>query len=492
LTEVLLQGNTALPASAFADLIARYRDREVTISELQELAQAIEHAYRSQGYVTTIVFLPPQQIQAGRVTIQVLEGRVGQVLVEGNRYFSVSRILWHWPLTSGAVLNYHAMRRALVRMNAQPDRQVQALLRAGAATGETDVILKVQDRAPLHAGAQWDRQGTKSIGRLRYGFSVGHNNLLGRDDRAIVGGVFGKDFGAVSSQYVVPLTPHGTTAVAGFSHSQSSPKRQFKASGVNGTSQTFWVAVSQPLIEEQAASLQAEVRFDVKESRSKQLGGTSQRDRLRAIRFGPTLRLTDAWGGWTAEHQYAFGIKGLGATSEHNPVASRPGSKPNFVTVGFQLNRLQRLPWQTYASLNLEAQVSPSKLAPQEELFLGGADSVRGYPEGDYLADQGLIARLEYLVPCNFLPAGWTLPAVEEPVREQVTLLGFFDRGYGRLRAITGDERATRNLAGLGLGVQVRVGRSIFARVEWGFHVGDRPLTDDSPSTLHFSIRSDL
>jgi hemolysin activation/secretion protein len=188
----------------------------------------------------------------------------------------------------------------------------------------------------------------------------------------------------------------------------------------------------------------------------------------------------------------SFGIKGLGATSENNPVASRPGSRPDFFKTEFQLTRLQRLPWGTQGSVSLETQLASSKLFPQEELYVGGADSVRGYPEGDYLADAGLIARFEYLIPCAFLPAQWRLPGAKGSLGEQVQLVAFLDRGYGRLRAITGDERVSRNLMGLGGGVRFRFNDTLSARLEWGHAVGDRPLTDDSSSVLHFRIQSTL
>ena len=492
LKEVILQGNTALPASAFTPQIDPYRNREITVAELKGLVSAIEQDYRRRGYLTTIAYLPPQRIEEGRVTIQVLEGRLGKVLVEGNRYFNATRILWYWPIQRGEVLRYQPIRAAVLRMNTHPDHQVQLLLRPGEATGETDVVLKVTEHFPLHVGSQWDNQGTPSIGRYRYGFSLGYNNLLGLDDRVIVGTVFGKRFGALYTQYLVPLTPSGTIATFGFSHSRVAPGRQFKPFGVNGTSETYSLGLSQPLLDETGLSLDLHTGFDFKESRTMQLSGTVRRERLRVLRVGPRLQLRDRWGGWSAQFESSFGIKGLGATSENNPLASRPGAPPDFLKTEFQLTRIQPLPWGTQASASLDAQVAASKLAPAEELYLGGADSVRGYPEGDYLADSGLTARFEYLIPCAILPSQWRLPGSKNALREQLQLVAFLDRGYGRLRAITGDERTSRNLMGLGGGVRFRLNDTLSARLEWGHAVGDRPLTDDSSSRLHFRIQSTL
>lgn len=223
-----------------------------------------------------------------------------------------------------------------------------------------------------------------------------------------------------------------------------------------------------------------------------QQSGTTRRDRLRVIRVGPRGRLTDPLGVWLLSVEASFGIDGLGATGEDNPVASRRGARPNFFKTELELARAQRLPWSTQATLSLKAQLSGSKLTPQEELFLGGANSVRGYPEGDYLADHGFVVRAEYLVPCRFLPAHWRLPRADAPLQEQLELIGFLDRGYGRLRAVTGTEQASRNLTGLGTGVRFRFDEAFSARLDWGVSVGDRPLTDDSNYALHFTVRYDL
>ena len=488
LKDVILRGRTVLPERVFEPIIAPYRNRDVTVNDLQALADAIQQEYRRRGYVTTVAFLPPQRIEEGRATIEVLEGRMGEVVVEGNRYFTTRRVLWYWPLDPGEVLRYDTVRRSLVRINEHPDRQVQALMRAGKVTGQTDVVLKVKDHLPLHLGTQWDSQGTKSIGRNRYGVSLRHTNLLGIDDQAALGMVFSSHLGAVYTQYSVPLSPHGTSAAFGFSHSQVSPKRHFTEFGINGTSQTYTTSLTQSLWETERVSLSAQAGFDIKESRTKVQSGTSRRDRLRVLRVGPRLAVRDAWGRWMVDNECAFGLKAFGATSENNPLASRPGADPDFFKMELRMSRVQRMPWDTQLVVSLETQVSPSKLTPQEELYLGGAATVRGYPEGDYLADQGIVARVDYLVPVRVLPEAWRQPGSEIRMQDIFQLVGFVDRGYGRLRAITREEQSSRNLMGLGLGLAFREYLGLSGRLEWAFNVGDDPLTDDSPSRLHFQL----
>ena len=64
----------------------RYIGRQVTIKDLQELAEKITDIYRKKGYMTCGAVLPPQRIHEGVVEIRLIEGKTGEVSLKGNRY----------------------------------------------------------------------------------------------------------------------------------------------------------------------------------------------------------------------------------------------------------------------------------------------------------------------------------------------------------------------------------------------------------------------
>ena len=211
------------------------------------------------------------------------------------------------------------------------------------------------------------------------------------------------------------------------------------------------------------------------------------------LRVEPRARLLDVWGGSTVlTNEYSFGLDGWGATSENNPLASRTGAQPDFFKVKLGFTRFQRMPWHTAASVNVETQWAGSKLLPQEELYLGGADSVRGYPEGDYLADHGIITRIDYLMPCYFLPRAWHVPGSRTPLRDQMYVGPFVDHGYGQLRSVSTGENQTSNMLSTGIGMQWNVKDDLALQLGWGYTLGDRPLTDDTRSAMYLSFRYQL
>lgn len=67
----------------------RYRE-EMSIGQLQEVANKLTDFYRESGLVIAQVFLPEQTIEDGVVTLHVLEGDLGGTVVEGNKDYSAS------------------------------------------------------------------------------------------------------------------------------------------------------------------------------------------------------------------------------------------------------------------------------------------------------------------------------------------------------------------------------------------------------------------
>ena len=64
------------------------RDAGMTVGQMQQVADAVTEYYRSAGYVLAQAFIPAQEVEDGVVSIEVLEGALGNVLVEGNEAYS--------------------------------------------------------------------------------------------------------------------------------------------------------------------------------------------------------------------------------------------------------------------------------------------------------------------------------------------------------------------------------------------------------------------
>ena len=61
-----------------------------TINQLQEIANELSLFYRERGFIIAQAIIPAQEVQDGRINIQVLEGLLADVEVEGNRIYKAS------------------------------------------------------------------------------------------------------------------------------------------------------------------------------------------------------------------------------------------------------------------------------------------------------------------------------------------------------------------------------------------------------------------
>lgn len=491
--KIILTGSLVFSPDHFKKITSQYENKEITFKDLSDAADKITQEYRTAGYLTSTAYIPEQKITDAKAKITIVEGKVGRYQVESNRYFRKKQLIRYMRQEPGKIFKYPKLREGLAGINQNPDREVRSILKKGQTPETTDIILRVKDHLPIHANALFDNQGSRSTGQKRYGLTLRTSNTTGLDDSLAVGTIFGLHFGSVFTRYEIPVSPkYGTTLFSSFSHVQVEPKKELKDFGVNGTSENYSTGLHQPLFNNRLFSLDTETSFDFKESRTKVLSGTFRRERLRILRFTHSLTARDRFGATFWEQNYGFGFDGLGASIFGDPSSARQGVEPDFFKWYGSVSRRINLFSETYLQLKTTYQLSSKKLSSSEGLYMGGASTVRGYGEGDYIADRGIYTNIEYLTPAFFIPSDLRVPYLNSPLRDQIETVTFFDYGYGRLRGPSESEVHSRHLAGLGAGLRIHIFKNIYSRLEWAAAVGDKPLSGSGSSEFHFRVQAEV
>ena len=481
--KIVFEGDVMLEPGEYEPLLQKFEGREIRFDELQQLINALEQLFRAKGYIA-VVLLPPQKMENQQVFLKAVISRMGGLSVEKNRYYAKWRTRSYWKTRKGDTLRYEKIRQDVVDMNENPDRVVKPILRAGVEKGTTDVVLAVDDHLPLHAGYSFDNQGVKLTGKDRQGFTLRNNNMLGLDDIFLIGTTFGKAFGALFLYHVIPVSNFGTKFIWSISHAQVNPKKEFSIYGINGTSETYSLALQQRVIRTDKYSGNVQLGFDFKEKHTSAQSVTTAWDKERVISLKGDFQARDRWGGWALGQGVYFGLPTFG---NGWALASGGGQQTFFKYMG-SMTRLTQFPWRTKAIWDLQGQLTSDKLLPQEQLFLGGARSIRGYPESDYGADSAIQSRLDYLLPPYGMPETWKMPFDKMPLKDQVNVIAFFDTGYGRAHDPSQTEKRSDFLMGVGGGFEIRFRQNVSARLEWGVPLGDKPITEAGHSQLHFTL----
>lgn len=142
-----LEGSTVFTTEDFAELFAQYIDRPVTFNELLQLRSAVTQRYVEEGFLTSGAFIPPQTLEEGVVTVQVIEGVIEEIEIVGTRRLNPDYIRSRLGLAAQPPINADELLEGLQRLQIDPlIETVSADLQAGVQSGQ-----KSQPQLPLLA-----------------------------------------------------------------------------------------------------------------------------------------------------------------------------------------------------------------------------------------------------------------------------------------------------------------------------------------------------
>ena len=119
-----IHGDTLLSNDTLATIFVKYTGTNIGIPEILKAGQELQLEYRTRGFPTVNVTIPPQQITNGLVKIRVFEGRLSRIKAVGNRYYSFENIMRALPsLRSTSILREPIFQAELDRANANQDRR---------------------------------------------------------------------------------------------------------------------------------------------------------------------------------------------------------------------------------------------------------------------------------------------------------------------------------------------------------------------------------
>jgi len=177
----LIDGNTVLPPAAIGLAITNIDGAfgtNVSFAGIETVVTELGKAYKDRGYGTVKVDVPQQKLTNAAVKLQVLEGRLADIKVSGNRYFSSNNVMRALPsLHTNMVLNVPIFNAELNRANANQDRQIYPVIGPGPGLGASELTLTVKDRPPLHAKLELNNQASPDTPDLRLNSSAVYDNL---------------------------------------------------------------------------------------------------------------------------------------------------------------------------------------------------------------------------------------------------------------------------------------------------------------------------
>jgi hemolysin activation/secretion protein len=476
---IQVTGNTVFPDSEIKAVTTPYENRTLTTEDLERLRLALTLLYINNGYITSGAVIPDQDVKDGVIQIQIIEGALSRIDVEGNNWFRRSYLGDRLILGAGPPLKIEPLqeRLQLLQRDSRIER-INADLRPGDQRGESILTVKVREARPWKVWLDFNNYQTPIVGAERGLITLAHQNVTGHGDPFSI--TYGGSRGVhpiIDTSYTLPLNRYDTTFTASYRRNEFIVvSDQFRALDLNSESEIFGFTLRHPiyrsLTDELAVAITGEhlynkitSAFDLPGQPFRFIPGSSDTgvSAVSALRFIQEYQHRTASSVIALRSRVSVGIDVLGATINSRE-ASTAGGEPlpsgRFVSWLGQAQAVKRLDylggWQILGRLDL--QLSNNRLFPLEQIPVGGRFSVRGYRENTLVRDNGFLASLESRIPLLKLSSG----------EDMLQFAQFVD--LGRAWVSRTSTPAPETLASVGLGMRWNVLPRDRARFElyWG------------------------
>jgi hemolysin activation/secretion protein len=404
---IVVTGSTVFAPQEIARLTAPYENRNLTMEDLGSLRRELTLLYVNKGYINSGAVIPDQTVVDGVVTLRIIEGKLTYITVEGNKWFQESFLRNRIALGAGAPVNILPLQDRLQLL--QQDQRIQRIhaeLRPGARPGESELMVRVEEKPPFSLWVAFDNYEAPTVGAEREMVTLAHQNLTGHGD--ILSLTYGRSNGLnplIDAWYAVPINTYDTTLLLRYRKNDTKVvDAVFGPLDIVSKSDSVELTLRQPvyrtLSQEFALSLSTEYE-DNKTSLSGEpfsfFPGVDN-GKSKVI----PLRLAQEWTYRTqkqviaARSRFSLGLDAFGAT-QHDSSDLPDGQFFAWLGQVQWARVLDFLDIQLLARADI--QLSNDSLLPVEQVGIGGRYSVRGYRENLLVRDQAFIASLESRVP---------------------------------------------------------------------------------------------
>ena len=451
------QDGTQLSVAVLDERTAPYLRRTLAEADVNALLSELTQYARAHGYPAAAAYLPPQTHTDGTLTIRILAGRYGKITIENSAAVSDGQLKrMTYALKDDAPIEGKPLETALYNIAALGGIEAAGLLSPGTAFGTSDLTIRVKDGKRQSYVLYSENYGSKTSGRYRFGLQGTFENLTKSGDRLNLGlTLSNKDLHNYSLSYSHPVGADGTTIGIGISRMDYELSGTFRPIGAEGTADTLSLFGTTPLWRTAKSSLAVTYGWDWRRLKDeyKKLG-VELKKHSSTFRLGIKGEERQYRTSWTYDLTVYAGR--LGADSDWaRRQMRRAGTEGSFTKGVLNLNLRHEISDRWNISLKAQAQKAGTNLDSSEELYLGGANGVRAYPQGEASGDSGVLGNLE-LAYRTGVP--------------NLVLSTYLDMGH--VQYANDGKDGGETLKGWGIGISYSRPGDYFMRLDWARRIG--------------------
>lgn len=447
-----------------------------TLDDLNETIRKITGYCRQHGYPAAAAYLPAQTSTDGVVILRVIPGRYGEVKIDNQSKLKervIQGFLNGLTKEKGKIIRTEELETTLFSLSDASGNKAVGVLSPGQEFGTSDLTVRIEKGKSTNTILYVENYGSKNTGRYRYGLQHSIYDVGGTGARINVGTLISNDhLHNYYANYEALIGHGGTTLGLGYSRMDYQVGGVLGSIGAEGTADTISLFGHRPIYHLHDRQMNINYGYDYRKLK----------DEIRAFNFDTRKHSHNIHVGVDGfirvEGMYfGYGLTArtgtLGADSPYGrQQIELARTKGGYSKLEANVTAVKRLGHMADLMVKASGQVSSKNLDGSEEIYLGGANAIRAYPQGTGSGDEGLLATAEL--------------RFYTPVKGLV-FSTYYDTGYvkynhdgGLYMNRDGETGSSIHLQGWGVGLAYNAPGDWFARLDYARRIGSsKMLTEE-------------
>ena len=474
---IKLKGNSLLSRNEVEMVVTPYKNKCLGKDGVNQLMSKLTSLYIDKGFITTRVYVPPQDLKTGILELVVIEGVLENFSINNNSSEDRRKLWWAMPPQRGHYLSIGEIEQGIDQINRVPSANAKMKLWPGTIAGETHIqVLNTVDDE-FRGNIEWNNEGQANTGKQKLRFGMEADNILGINDTWGFNFIGSKDTNALTLNNAFPFRNWTFNA----SHSYSEYLSILPGNtDLFGQSNTSTIGSSYLLHRNGKRKINWLANLTVRRSERRLLGVELEPQKLVPVRTAVNISENLPWGFYSFEAGVVYGTKLFGA-SEDPSKAAKDIPKAQFTKIDGRFTLVMPTPWVSYQT-TLAFQQSDDLLYSSEQIHIGDKTTVRGFETTAASGEKGFYWRNDFNLSSYTVIRKMGLTEAA-PWLRYGSIFTFIDFGWVEPRLENRGDRA----AGTGLGLRINY-KDVSTSIIWSKAI-ETPEKENSTEAIYASLQ---
>ncbi len=400
LTKIIIDGITVYKKGELVQYYKPYLNKDISFQDLQNIANDITARYRKDGYMLSRAIVPAQEIKAGEVDIQVIEGYISEIYIEGDVSSKIRADINKCgeKIKQMRPLQINKLERYVLMLNDVPGLTAKTVLSPASNNLGAAELTFVIEQKRAEANFSYDNRGTLYMGPDEaIGMVSVRDFIVGADNLSLqtVDTPTHSELRCIQVLYGFPLGINGWRVNFEGNFTETNPGYSIKELDIVGRSKTWNIEIEYPLLRSRTKNVWVYGEFEWLDTYTHFKESTVFKDQIRSLKFGASYDFIDEYkGGNLIGFEISKGL--VHSPFNQVPPLSRPKGRSDYLKTAANVSRYQSLGDRFVLLLAGSGQWSfNQQMLSAKEFAFGGQQFGRAYDPSEIAGDSGIVGKIE-------------------------------------------------------------------------------------------------